>query len=97
MVLWNEERGGRERQGNIWSAGSARIAMQMNKNSLPLLLINSFSFSLFSLLSASIDPYLAFFFQGRRKFTNVAVKGGVKPEWNQEVTLLAPSLSGRYC
>ncbi|KAG0237759.1 Serine/threonine-protein kinase dclk3, partial [Mortierella sp. GBA43] len=31
------------------------------------------------------DPYLAFFFQGHRKFTNVAVKGGVKPEWNQVI------------
>ncbi|KAI1307323.1 Cell division protein kinase 1 [Mortierella claussenii] len=31
------------------------------------------------------DPYLAFYIQGRRKFTRVAVKGGVKPEWNQTI------------
>ncbi|KAF9560545.1 hypothetical protein EC968_006115 [Mortierella alpina] len=31
------------------------------------------------------DPYLSFFFQGRRKFTIVAVKGGVKPEWHQTI------------
>ncbi|KAG0367026.1 hypothetical protein BC939DRAFT_454303 [Gamsiella multidivaricata] len=31
------------------------------------------------------DPYLAFYLQGRRKFTIVAVKGGVKPEWNQTI------------
>ncbi|KAF9987781.1 hypothetical protein BGZ75_000140 [Mortierella antarctica] len=30
-------------------------------------------------------PYLSFFFQGRRKFTIVAVKGGVKPEWHQTI------------
>ncbi|KAI9236856.1 MAG: C2 domain-containing protein [Podila humilis] len=31
------------------------------------------------------DPYLAFYVQGWRKFTRVAVKGGVKPEWNQTI------------
>ncbi|KAG0346714.1 hypothetical protein BG004_001010 [Podila humilis] len=31
------------------------------------------------------DPYLAFYIQGRRKFTIVAVKGGVNPEWNQTI------------
>ncbi|KAG0018573.1 hypothetical protein BGZ80_007017, partial [Entomortierella chlamydospora] len=31
------------------------------------------------------DPYLAFYLQKRRKFTRVAVKGGVKPVWNQTI------------
>ncbi|KAF8948921.1 Glycogen synthase kinase-3 beta [Haplosporangium gracile] len=31
------------------------------------------------------DPYLAFYIQKRTKFTWVAVKGGVKPEWNQTI------------
>ncbi|KAF9951501.1 hypothetical protein BGZ72_007013 [Mortierella alpina] len=35
--------------------------------------------------ATKIDPYLSFFFQGRRKFTIVAVKGGVKPEWHQTI------------
>ncbi|KAF9138220.1 hypothetical protein BGX30_009414 [Mortierella sp. GBA39] len=30
-------------------------------------------------------PYLAFYIQKRTKFTWVAVKGGVKPEWNQTI------------
>ncbi|KAG0309251.1 hypothetical protein BGZ98_004099 [Dissophora globulifera] len=31
------------------------------------------------------DPYLTFQLQGRQKYTIVAVKGGVKPEWNQTI------------
>ncbi|KAF9432915.1 hypothetical protein BGZ76_010143, partial [Entomortierella beljakovae] len=31
------------------------------------------------------DPYLLFSLQKRRKFTQVAVKGGVKPVWNQMI------------
>ncbi|KAF9921759.1 hypothetical protein FBU30_008187 [Linnemannia zychae] len=30
-------------------------------------------------------PYLAFYIQNRTKFTWVAIKGGVKPEWNQTI------------
>ncbi|KAG0073770.1 hypothetical protein BGZ90_011320, partial [Linnemannia elongata] len=30
-------------------------------------------------------PYLAFYIQKRTKFTWVAIKGGVKPEWNQTI------------
>ncbi|KAF9105262.1 Serine/threonine-protein kinase dclk3, partial [Mortierella sp. AM989] len=31
------------------------------------------------------DPYLSFLLQGHRKFTRVAVKGGIKPVWNQTI------------